>query len=231
MASKAQHAIGTFFKIRTATGPDVYTTIGEQQKITPYAAKVDQLDASHQGSPSAAKEFINGMVEFGDVSIDLQHIPGGVDEALILGMLRTTQVARTVYPSGAYAQYSVNISDWQPENPHDGKATGSLKCKITGMLALNQAAAPENTLLPSIAGADGTASVGDVLTAIEGAWNKEPTSFTYQWKNAGVNIVGATSKTYTLQAGDSGDSITVAVVGVNSAGSSSAATSLPVVVS
>lgn len=223
MVAKAMLGLGTLFKIRTATGPDVYTTIGEQQKITPYGIKVDQLDATHQTSPGGYKEFINGLKEAGDVSIDLQLISGGADESLILSLLGTTQTARTVYPSGAYVQYLINISDWQPENPHDGKVTGSLKAKITGAPTLNSAAAPTNALLPSIAGSDGVPNVGDTLTAIEGVWNNEPTSFTYQWKAAGTNVAAnGTGKTYVPVAGDATKVITVVVTAINSAGQASA---------
>lgn len=222
MTSKAMLGLGTLFQIRTSTGPDVFTTIGEQQKITPYGIKVDQLDASHQTSPSGFKEFINGLKEAGDISVDLQMLSGGTDEVLLMSMLGTTQRVRVVYPSGANVVCDANISDWQPENPHDGKVTGSLKLKITGTIAINAAAAPVNTLLPSIAGSDATPSQGDTLTAIEGVWNNAPTSYTYQWKKGGVNIGGATSKTYTVVVGDVGGAITVAVTAINSAGNATA---------
>jgi hypothetical protein len=227
MASKAQSGLGTLFQISIAS---VWTTIGEQQKITPYGVKVDQGDASHQTSPGGYKEFINLLKEAGDVSVDLQHLAGGADEVLILSLLGTTQTARTLYPSGANVTYSVNISDWQPENPHDGKVTGSLKLKITGGITLNAAAAPTNALLPSIAGSDGTPSSGDTLTAVEGQWNNAPTSYSYQWKKNGTNIGGATSKTWLVAGAVATDVITVAVTASNSAGSATA-TSVGAVIS
>lgn len=79
-------------------------------------------------------------------------------------------------------------------------------------------AAPTNTLEPSIAG---VLDEGEVLTAIDGVWTGSPT-FTYQWKADGANIPGATAKTYTIQAGDVGKSISVAVTGTNSAGAATA---------
>ena len=79
--------------------------------------------------------------------------------------------------------------------------------------------APTNTLKPSIAG---VLTQGQVLTAIEGVWTGNPT-FTYQWKRDGSNISGATSKTYTLVAGDASKSISVAVTGTNGAGNATAA--------
>jgi hypothetical protein len=82
---------------------------------------------------------------------------------------------------------------------------------------------PVNLSLPTISG---TAQVGQTLTATTGTWtNPQPTSFTFQWKRAGTPITGATAQTYVPVTADIGNTITVAVVGINSAGPSAAATS------
>ena len=77
---------------------------------------------------------------------------------------------------------------------------------------------PVNTVLPSIAG---IAQEGEPLVVIVGEWSGTPV-FTYQWKNAGVNISGATSATYTPVAGDVGDALSVIVTATNAAGSATA---------
>jgi len=83
-----------------------------------------------------------------------------------------------------------------------------------------EAAAPVNTIKPAISG---VAETGEVLTAYPGKWTGART-FTYQWKNAGVNLVGngATTKNYTLQSTDEGDAITVTVTATNGQGSANA---------
>lgn len=92
--------------------------------------------------------------------------------------------------------------------------------------------APTNTQIPSIIGA--SLAQGATLTAIEGAFTGNPSSYTYQWQadtsgnGTFVNIGGATSKTYTLAAGQSGDGVRVGVAGVNGAGASAVVYSLPV---
>ncbi|KQQ05865.1 MULTISPECIES: hypothetical protein [unclassified Rathayibacter] len=59
----------------------------------------------------------------------------------------------------------------------------------------------------------GTATVGQKLTAVPGAWTPSPVTLAYQWKRNGTAISGATAATYTLVAADSGAAITVAVTG------------------
>jgi predicted secreted protein len=222
MTTNADIGYGTLFKVRTATGPDVYTSIGEQTSVTPYGISVDSIDASHNESPDAWREFIAGLKDPGEASIEINYVPGGAAEALLFSIFGTTQVCRTVFPSGAYVQYSAFVTGVEPEAPIDDKMVASVTFKLSGEVTVEAAAAPTNSVLPAISG---TLASGSELTAFEGVWANEPTSFTYQWKNEGANINGATSKTYTLVAGDVGDNITVAVTATNSAGSATATSS------
>jgi len=217
--TQAAIGYGTLFKIRTSTGPDVYTTIGEQASVTPFGIAVDSIDASHEESPAAWREFIPGLKDGGEVSLEIHYVPGGSAEATLLASLRTTQVCRVVFPSGAQANFSAFITEMSAETPLDDKMVMSVTLKLTGAITMSAAVAPSNSILPAISGA---LTESAILTAYEGVWDDEPTSFTYQWKNAGSPIGGATAKTYTILAGDSGDAITVTVTGVNSAGSASA---------
>ena len=86
-------------------------------------------------------------------------------------------------------------------------------------------AAPGNTALPTISG---TKAQGQQLTATQGTWSNNPSSFAYQWQrcdSGGANcadIATATTSTYTLVAGDVGSTIRVKVTATNPSGSSSA---------
>lgn len=87
-------------------------------------------------------------------------------------------------------------------------------------------AAPVNVAIPIIFGSP---IVGLTIVTTNGSWTGFPTPvFTYQWKRDGVDIVGATSSSYVVQAADVGEDITVTVTATNSEGSASA-TSDPVV--
>lgn len=79
-------------------------------------------------------------------------------------------------------------------------------------------AAPRSLSKPTISG---TATVGQTLTASLGGWGFAQT-YAFQWKRDGTNISGATNRTYVLQAGDSGKTVTVTVTATNDKGSTSA---------
>ena len=79
---------------------------------------------------------------------------------------------------------------------------------------------PVNIVAPNITG---SSVIGQTLTCSNGTWTgTNPITYTYQWKNNGVDILGETNSTYVTVFGDYGDSITCEVTGTNIAGSSSA---------
>jgi hypothetical protein len=91
--------------------------------------------------------------------------------------------------------------------------------------AAASAAAPQNTAAPTVTG---TAKEGSTLTAADGTWSNNPTSFAYQWQRCASDGTGCgdlaagTSKTYVLVAGDVGRTVRVVVTASNADGKASA---------
>jgi hypothetical protein len=94
-------------------------------------------------------------------------------------------------------------------------------------------AAPKNSAVPTITG---TARVGQTLTASEGSWTGNPTSYAYQWQRcdadivACTNVAGASAKTYLLRTADLGYRLRVRVTATNPKGSASAISTLTAIV-
>jgi hypothetical protein len=111
------------------------------------------------------------------------------------------------------------------------KTTALLAVSLTaaGLMAsassAASAAAPKVVTPPTVTG---TARVGRVLTANNGTWEGNPTSYAYQWQRctaegAGcVNITGATAKTYTAVAADVDRTLRVGVIASNADGGTTA---------
>jgi len=96
-----------------------------------------------------------------------------------------------------------------------------LSGQASGVVVDQTPSAPTNTALPAITG---TPKVGSTITVSNGTWTGFPApTFTYQWRNSGSNISGATSASYTLVAGDDGDAIDCVVTATNDEGAASAA--------
>jgi hypothetical protein len=80
--------------------------------------------------------------------------------------------------------------------------------------------APVNVDGPTIFG---PANVGNTLTSDRGGWTGYPyPTFTYQWRQNGLNISGETGTTYVVRVGDIGQNITLRVTATNSEGSAGA---------
>ncbi len=77
--------------------------------------------------------------------------------------------------------------------------------------------APSNIDKPVIAGDNIVGSILDVID--DGTWSGDlPITFTYQWKQNGIDIIGETSNQYTTVLDDSGKSISCAVTATNIVG-------------
>lgn len=100
--------------------------------------------------------------------------------------------------------------------------SGGTATATSNPTAVIQAAAPSNSVLPSVSG---TTRDGQRLTADPGTWTgTTPISHGYQWRrcsSAGSgckDVTGATARTYDLSPADVGSTLSVRVVGSNVAG-------------
>ena len=92
---------------------------------------------------------------------------------------------------------------------------------------------PRNTEPPTISG---IAKVRQTLTANEGSWTANPTSYAYQWQRCDADVatcsivVGATGKTYGVRTLDLGYRLRVAVTARNERGSATANSAITAIV-
>jgi hypothetical protein len=101
---------------------------------------------------------------------------------------------------------------------------GSANAVSNATAAVVQGQEPTNTSLPTISG---TAKDGQTLTASNGTWANNPSSFSYQWRRCNTSggdckDVGADRQTYGLDQGDVASTIRVDVKAKNAFGGSTA---------
>ncbi|WP_116654870.1 phage tail tube protein [Pelagibacterium sediminicola] len=197
-----------------------YFDVGEVFNVTPGEASSDRVDATHMKSPGRRREFVNGLIDSGTASFEVNWIPGnGTDEFLRThfeaGDTRNHQIE---FPNGVIVTFPASITGYSKAVPLDDRLTATIEVSVNGEEVWSAASAPTNIALPAISG---LAKEGETLTAWEGIWTDSP-SFAFQWLADGTPIPGATSSSYTLDGTYIGDPITVTVTATNSAGSDTA---------
>lgn len=221
----AQIGYGSIFEISTNDGA-TWTKVGEVMAITPPSDEIDVLDATHMESPDRTREFITGLRDPGEASFEMNFVPGSAGDTALQAVRDAGERirARITFPNAVIWTFSAILTGYEPDVPLDDKMTASVTFKVTSSYEVTAAAAPTNVTLPAISG---IAQVGEVLTALEGAWTAART-FAYQWQvdAAGngtfANVTGATARTYTPVAADETDRVRVIVTATNSEGSASA---------
>ena len=100
--------------------------------------------------------------------------------------------------------------------------------------AAADAAVPHNTAPPTITG---QARQGQTVTASNGSWDNNPTSFAYQWQRCNANssgcadITDATKQSYTLTSADVDHRVRVVVTASNADGQASATSRTSAIIS
>jgi hypothetical protein len=125
-------------------------------------------------------------------------------------------------PAGSYEYQASERASNDLACSLSGTETDSYHYSVTLRVGTPLPAPPTNTTLPSISG---TPQVGHRLTCNRGAWNHNPSSFSYRWTRNGTVITGANHRTYTVQSADRGHTLACTVVASNAGGPSAPATS------
>ena len=140
-ASEAMLGYGSVFQVQTENSPDSYVDFGEVTNITPPSADVDQVDVTHMQSPNRYREFIDGLIDAGECSFDINFVPGNATDDRIfelLGLPTGTSHARNCrisYPNGVTWSFSGTLVGYEPDVPTDDKMTATVTFKVTGSIS------------------------------------------------------------------------------------------------
>lgn len=138
--SQAVLGYGTRFLI--APDPDLpesYSEIDEITKIVCPAIQAAVIDATHMASPRRFREFISGMIDLGECSIDMNYVPSSATDDLILSILyQQSRQCKVVFPNTGDAivemRFYATVKSYEPVVPMDDKMSATLTMKVGGPL-------------------------------------------------------------------------------------------------
>jgi hypothetical protein len=136
--STALLGYGSIFEIEDDNSPGLFVPMSEVISITPPSAKLDQIDVTHMTSPNRRREFISGLIDGGEVSFDMNFIPGNTSDdrlfqllTLPVGSSRSRNL-RLSYPNGVTWSFAGELVGYEPTVKHDDKMTATVTFKVSG---------------------------------------------------------------------------------------------------
>lgn len=135
MATSADIGYSSIYEIwDTTLGTPAYTTIQEVTDINPGNDTVDLIDATHMASPGRRREFVAGLVDGGDLSVEVNFVPGSASDILIRTYLSTgaSENHRITFPNNARVTVAGIITGYDRQAPIDGKMAATITVKRSG---------------------------------------------------------------------------------------------------
>jgi len=134
--SNAILGYNSFFAIDDGLG--TFDTIAEIFEISPPNQQTSDVDVTHMASPNKTREFIQGMVDPGEMSIGINWVPGDATD-VILQALKTSGAVRSMkitWPNLVTWTFSGFIKGFEPSAPIDDKMTATITVRVTGSITI-----------------------------------------------------------------------------------------------
>lgn len=140
----SQIGYGALFGIGDDGGPEAFPAMAEVESITPPSDNVDIVEATHLSSPNRTKEFIKGLNDPGETSIEIHFLPGEADDdAIQILRTRTTpKNFRITFPAIAPAAavkwtFAGFLVGYEPSISAGELMTATLRIKVTGSYTIS----------------------------------------------------------------------------------------------
>ena len=132
--TQARIGHGSQFYVGNDDSPQTFTAIAEITSITPPSVTRDIIDATHTGSPDQWREHIPGLKDGGEVSCEMNFVPGS-DSSNILIAAQTDSFARDfriVFPDATIWNFKAFCTGFEPDAPFDDKMSATATFKVSG---------------------------------------------------------------------------------------------------
>lgn len=128
-ASAVKIGYNTKFAIYNGT---TYTDVAEVTSITWPGYARDAVEATHLTSDDTFREFVPGLMDAGEVSIEMNYLPSSSDVIIAALTAATVGQFKITAPGGVNVVIKAIVTSYQPQSPVDDRMTASATFKITG---------------------------------------------------------------------------------------------------
>ena len=118
----------------------VGTAVAELTSISGPSISMDTIDVSSHQSPSRARQFVAGMIDGGEITVE-GNLTGANSAAALLALMAagTVSAAATIVfpaPTSLTWTFSCLVTSVSTDAPYEDKAAFSATLKITGLPTL-----------------------------------------------------------------------------------------------
>ena len=133
-ASQARSGKGSYVEVEDAAGSGNFIRLAELTTVPKPSRTRDDIEVTSHDSDGDYKEFIPGLRDGGELSFDLNWVPGGNTDEFIedwddSGERRSM---RTVFPTGRRYTFLAYVRDYSGSAPYNDKMTATLSVKVAG---------------------------------------------------------------------------------------------------
>lgn len=123
---------GFKFQIGNSASPIVYTDVSSVTSFSGFSGSAAEIDTTHL--QSTAKEFLMGLQDFGNFSIDCNYLPAdtGQDAVQTAKAARTITNFKVIFSDTSYATFTGFVLSATVAGGVDGKVDATYEVRISG---------------------------------------------------------------------------------------------------
>lgn len=130
---------GTELRRGDGATPEVFTAIADPTGISGPGLSRETLDVTSHDSPDQWMEFLGGLKDGGEVSIDVNYQPAAHDELVADFDDSDPRNYQLAFPDPDQTVWSFAaiLTGFEPDAPYDDKLSASLTFKVSGKPTLS----------------------------------------------------------------------------------------------
>lgn len=134
-----QDGFGTQFQRGDGATPEVFTSVADPTNISGPGLSRETLDVTSHGSPDGWMQFLGGLKDGGEVSVDVNYQPEYHDVLVADFEDDEPRNYRIVFPDPGQTAWTFPgiMTGFEPEAPYDDKLAASLTFKVAGKPTLS----------------------------------------------------------------------------------------------
>lgn len=140
--TEAAIGYGTLLQFSDGASPPAFTTLAEVNDISGPGMSRELPDATHMESPGGWREFLGGLKDAGEITVECNHLPNNATQDATDGVLSLfasgeRRAWRLVFPISPTVNWEMDavVSAFEPSFPVDDKMMLSVTLKVSGQPA------------------------------------------------------------------------------------------------